>query len=94
MKEGRHRTKYGVEKCVWGDRYFVEVFEEHFNNPGFAPEKYWVKICEIWMKYSDWERRIEFEDVTLVNLRTLKKICEIFKGRFEAKKYKRVSPTP
>jgi len=86
------RVEYKKEKSFWGYRYFVEVFETQKNTPGFAPEEYEVKVCEIWMKYSDWPRRIEFKEVT-ISLPTLKKICKIATGKFEKSKYKEVEET-
>jgi len=83
------RVEYKKEKAVWGDRYFVEVFETQKNIPGFAPTEYELKVCEIWMKYSDWPRRIEFEEVT-ISLQTLKEIYKIATGKFEKSKYKEV----
>ena len=83
------RVEYKKEKAVWGDRYFVEIFETQKNIPGFAPEEYEVKVCEILMKYSNWSRRIEFEEV-IISLSTLKKIYKIVTGKFEKSKYKEV----
>lgn len=81
------RTEYIVEKAFWGDQYRVDVYETHKNMPGFAPEDFEVKVCEIWTKYSDWERRIEFSECKLVYPETLKEITRIFKSKLETKKY-------
>ena len=75
------QVKYFVEKCFWGDKYYAEVYEEHKGSPGFAPEYYEVKVCEIWLKYTNWERRIYFNKVLVDNPDTLKLINKIFNSK-------------
>jgi len=72
------RVEYTKEKALLGDLYKAVVYEEHNNTPGFAPEIFDVKICEIWTKYRDWNRRIHFNDTKLEHQETLDLISKIF----------------
>lgn len=84
---GKTSTEYVKEKAFWGDLYIVRVYEEHKNTPGFAPETFDTHVCDIWLKYSDWERRIEFMQARVEHKTTLSKIAEIFSGKFDETKF-------
>lgn len=72
------RVEYLKEGAFWGDLYMARVYETHQNTPGFAPTEYEVLICEMWLKYDDWERRIYFKDTNMEDPETLRRILEIF----------------
>lgn len=85
------RVEYIKETAFLGDLYKAQVYEEQRNTPGFAPETFEVLVCDIWLEYSDWNRRVMFKDTKMEQESTLKAISDIFTGKLDKSKFE---PTP
>ena len=80
-------VEYIKKKAFWGDLYIARVYEAQKNTPGFAPETFDTHVCDIWVEYSDWNRRIYFKEANVEQMSTLEKIQEIFTEPIDKDKY-------
>lgn len=72
-----------VDYTIFGYRYFYEVIKAVKNIPGFAPDTYDVKVCDIVVEYKDEEPYLQFfNEPPILDEYDLKEISEKLKRGF------------